>query len=170
MRHELKVWPDHFAEIVSGAKRADVRATTDRQFSVGDSLHFRCWHPREGYTGETADARVTAITTTAGPLRLMGIDEPWLEEPPKRPKRIDLEILSEIAVLSIQLEAPAGTLGAFLRYITDNYAAIYIRAEHTMRPESMSLAELPPAIAAAWVKTFIERWSVDSSYLPTVVL
>ena len=161
--HELKVWPGPFREMVAGRKRAEVRTLKDQPFEVGDELRLRCWDPAtQDYTGETVSVRVSDVTDKAGPLDLFGIERPASDQPAAA-------LYSPVWVLSIVLTS-AADLSGFLRYIADNYAAIYVRAEHDGRGARMSLAELPPPIAAAWVKTFIERWSVDSSYLPMVVL
>ena len=38
--HELKTWPKYYAQIVSGAKRFEIRYN-DRDFAVGDLLFLR---------------------------------------------------------------------------------------------------------------------------------
>lgn len=76
--HELKTWPEPFAEIVAGAKRHEVRKA-DRPFAVGDSLILREWQPErewtsdghrlmpqpgyDGYTGRRVLATVTYLTS-----------------------------------------------------------------------------------------------------------
>lgn len=42
--HELKCWPDGFAQIVDGGKRWELRHN-DRGFEVGDLLQLREWKP-----------------------------------------------------------------------------------------------------------------------------
>jgi hypothetical protein len=45
MGHDLKTWPEPFAAVLSGAKRAEVRKA-DRNYSVGDTLVLREWSPK----------------------------------------------------------------------------------------------------------------------------
>ncbi len=79
--HELKVWPEPFAEIVAGRKRAEIRAVKDRMFAVGDTLHLRCWDPKTAtYTGAGADALITSVADKAGPLDLFGMERPGAED------------------------------------------------------------------------------------------
>lgn len=86
--HDLKTWPEPFAALWSGAKRAEFRKT-DRPFAAGDLLRLREWSPVErdrwvaawtgrglphvedaanarAYTGRSILARVTDITTGFG--------------------------------------------------------------------------------------------------------
>lgn len=49
--HELKIWPEHYADVVAGVKTAEVRLN-DRGYNVGDLLALREWVPASGdYTG-----------------------------------------------------------------------------------------------------------------------
>jgi hypothetical protein len=75
--HELKCWPEPFAAVLSGAKRAEVRKA-DRPYAVGDVLRLREWDnelaadaladgctPEEAaefaYTGRECRRRITHI-------------------------------------------------------------------------------------------------------------
>jgi hypothetical protein len=59
--HELKCWPDGFAALRDGRKRADFRRD-DRGFQVGDHLWQREWDPGSGdYTGDELLFLVTDI-------------------------------------------------------------------------------------------------------------
>jgi hypothetical protein len=60
VEHELKIWPDHFGAILSGAKRQEVRKN-DRDFKVGDVLYLREWSPGVGYSGRGMRVIVTHI-------------------------------------------------------------------------------------------------------------
>lgn len=40
IRHNLKLWREHFDAVLSGLKRADVRGEEDRRFEVGDEINF----------------------------------------------------------------------------------------------------------------------------------
>ena len=42
--HQLKIWPEPFRDIASGAKSYEVR-TADREYLVGDRLHLRQFFP-----------------------------------------------------------------------------------------------------------------------------
>lgn len=66
MRHELKVWPKPFKDLLSGGKRAEVREN-DRNYDVGDVLVLREFVPAENrYTGRWVQRRVTHIQTGFG--------------------------------------------------------------------------------------------------------
>ncbi len=58
--HELKVWPEYFAGLVSGAKSFEVRRD-DRGFAVGQVLRLREWSADGGYSGRELRARVTYL-------------------------------------------------------------------------------------------------------------
>lgn len=59
--HSLKILPDFYDAVVSGAKRAEVRKN-DRGFQVGDFLRLNEWDDKEKrYTGRQFLARVTYI-------------------------------------------------------------------------------------------------------------
>lgn len=60
--HELKIWPQHFADIASGLKRYEVRKN-DRVFQLGDELHLREWDPEPAtYTGRFCLVRIIHVT------------------------------------------------------------------------------------------------------------
>jgi hypothetical protein len=57
--HELKTWPEYFAEVRAGRKAFEIRQN-DRGFAVGDTLILREWDPENGgYTGNVEVRRVT---------------------------------------------------------------------------------------------------------------
>jgi uncharacterized protein DUF3850 len=61
-RHELKIWPDFFEDVRSGAKRYEIRKN-DRNFQVGDELHLREYNPdSNSYSGRALIAKVEYIT------------------------------------------------------------------------------------------------------------
>lgn len=58
MRHELKCWPEHFAEIVAGRKRFELRLH-DRQYAVGDVLELQEFNPSAAtFTGRKIEVKV----------------------------------------------------------------------------------------------------------------
>lgn len=61
MIHELKIYPEYFAPVVTGEKKAELRKN-DRPYAVGDTLHLREYNPnRGGVTGEFINVRITHI-------------------------------------------------------------------------------------------------------------
>ncbi|MBO9615603.1 MAG: DUF3850 domain-containing protein [Dyadobacter sp.] len=50
--HYLKTWPEHYDDVESGRKKAELRKN-DRKFKVGDYLVLQRWEPNlEQFTGE----------------------------------------------------------------------------------------------------------------------
>lgn len=62
MIHTRKCWLDAFADLVTGAKVADIRRD-DREdtFTAGDTLVLREWDWRSGYTGRRLERTVTHV-------------------------------------------------------------------------------------------------------------
>ncbi len=59
--HELKVWPEYYAALASGAKPFEIRKD-DRGFLENDVLLLREYSPgMDEYTGRELKARVTYI-------------------------------------------------------------------------------------------------------------
>lgn len=60
--HELKIWPEPFADVVSGAKKYEVRKA-DRPFAVGHNVWLREWNPEtKDYTGDEIFVKITYLT------------------------------------------------------------------------------------------------------------
>jgi hypothetical protein len=61
--HVLKTWPSYYAEVVSGAKKFELRCN-DRNFMVGDILVLQEFDTSDhkGYTGRMVLRRVTYLT------------------------------------------------------------------------------------------------------------
>ena len=59
MKHELKILPEYFDEVVSGRKTFEVRKD-DRGFQIGDTLILKEWN-RGRYTGREVAVEVTYI-------------------------------------------------------------------------------------------------------------
>ncbi|HHY66448.1 MAG TPA: DUF3850 domain-containing protein [Alicyclobacillus sp.] len=75
-RHELKIWPEHFAAVTHPdklrRKTVEIRKD-DRGYRVGDVLILREWDPEsEAYTGQHAEALITHI------LRGWVLQEGWV--------------------------------------------------------------------------------------------
>lgn len=64
--HELKIWPEFFRALESGAKTFEARKD-DRGFLEGDWLLLQEWDPgREKYTGRSIAGKVTYILRGPG--------------------------------------------------------------------------------------------------------
>jgi hypothetical protein len=60
--HDLKIWPEFFADVASGKKAYEIRIN-DRGFQEGDVLLLREWDPKtKAYTGSEVRAKVVNIT------------------------------------------------------------------------------------------------------------
>lgn len=58
MVHDLKTWPEFYADLLSGAKTFELRKN-DRGFEVGDELRLHEWDPlTEQYTGRRTTRKV----------------------------------------------------------------------------------------------------------------
>jgi hypothetical protein len=64
--HVLKIWPEYFEAVASGAKTFEVRKN-DRGFEVGDTLSLHEFEPGSdgGYTGRSVVRRVSYILSSA---------------------------------------------------------------------------------------------------------
>ena len=64
-RHELKTWPEFYADIITGRKKFELRRD-DRGYRQGDTLVLREWDPKlNGYTGNATTVKVTHILRDA---------------------------------------------------------------------------------------------------------
>lgn len=69
MIHELKIWPEHFDNIVIGKKTFEIRKN-DRDYKTGDTLILKRFNPdNQEYTGATCNVYVSHI--------LYGTDNNW---------------------------------------------------------------------------------------------
>ena len=63
MTHTIKIWPNHFANVVSGKKRAELRLN-DRNYQVGDTVLLDEWSPtRSTWTGSECKVVITHVIT-----------------------------------------------------------------------------------------------------------
>jgi hypothetical protein len=59
--HNLKIWPEYFAPVRDGLKRAELR-WNDREYQAGDILDMCEWDPNEeAFTGEYISVNVTHV-------------------------------------------------------------------------------------------------------------
>jgi len=59
--HNLKIWPEYFAAVRDGIKRAELR-WNDRDYQAGDTLDLCEWDPNEeAFTGEYISVTVTHV-------------------------------------------------------------------------------------------------------------
>jgi hypothetical protein len=59
--HNLKIWPEYFAAVRVGLKRAELRCN-DRDYQAGDTLELCEWDPNEeAFTGEYLSVTVTHV-------------------------------------------------------------------------------------------------------------
>ena len=56
MEHELKIYPQYFADVISGKKKFEIRKN-DRKYRVGDILILKEWDNIK-YSGREARAEV----------------------------------------------------------------------------------------------------------------
>lgn len=59
--HNLKIWPEYYAAVCKGEKRAELR-WNDRDYHAGDTLDLCEWDPNEeAFTGEFISVNVTHV-------------------------------------------------------------------------------------------------------------
>lgn len=77
--HELKIWPEFYAVVASGAKSFEVRWGDDRQYAGGDQVNLREWDPATGaYTGRWAGVWLDYVARV-DPARFGAVGDPaWL--------------------------------------------------------------------------------------------
>lgn len=63
MLHELKILPSHFEDVISGAKKFELRRD-DRGFKVGDELWLGEWIENEDGEHGTYTGRVIVVYVT----------------------------------------------------------------------------------------------------------
>lgn len=89
--HDLKIWPEHFAAVVSGRKAFEVRKD-DRGYREGDTLHLMEWEPdNERFTGAETWMAVTVVSAVPfTDLVGLGIEPTALTPVPPTPTREDV--------------------------------------------------------------------------------
>lgn len=75
--HELKIWPEYYGPVMTGAKNFEVREN-DRDFRVGDTLMLREWDQvTEQYTGWSTNRVITYILALTGTnLLVLALHQP----------------------------------------------------------------------------------------------
>jgi ribosomal protein S17 len=64
MKHEKKIWPEHFENVLSGKKTYELRLA-DWECNAGDTLLLREWDPlTKEYTGRVLEKQVTYVGKT----------------------------------------------------------------------------------------------------------
>jgi hypothetical protein len=72
--YEVKSWPQFFGPMVSGKKLHDMRNKRDRAYKIGDRMLLREFDPfGGGYTGRSAVATITYITSRETPCALSSV-------------------------------------------------------------------------------------------------
>lgn len=67
MKHDLKILPKYFEDVLSGDKTFEVRSVKDRSFAPGDELRLREFDPEmhnrsaSGYSGREVTVKVTYV-------------------------------------------------------------------------------------------------------------
>lgn len=62
-KHEIKVLPDYFKEVIAGNKNFELRLN-DRDYKVGDTVILLEWSTSTGYTGRKSDElKLTYVLT-----------------------------------------------------------------------------------------------------------
>ena len=80
-RHDLKIWPEHFENILYDKKRFEIRKY-DRDYNEGDVLRLNEWCPKEKkYTGNIIDRSITLISRDVPGLKkgycIMSLEGPF---------------------------------------------------------------------------------------------
>ena len=79
--HQLKIWPQFFADLRGGLKTWEVRKNDrDPGFAVRDTLVLCEWVPGDGYTGQSEVRRVSYVADLTS-IGLIGYVGMTLEEP-----------------------------------------------------------------------------------------
>lgn len=63
MKHEKKVLPEYFEEIISGSKSFELRLA-DWDCELGDILVLKEWSKEEGYTGREITKKIGYVLKT----------------------------------------------------------------------------------------------------------
>lgn len=98
MNHDLKSIPANFSQIITGARKGELRVN-DRNFGLGDTVTLREWKPlpRGRYTGRVATVLVTDVAPVAErtpgartvllSYSLLGVERPARKASRKAPKK-----------------------------------------------------------------------------------
>jgi Domain of unknown function (DUF3850) len=77
--HELRIWPEFFAEVLDGRRSYEYRKD-DRNFRVGDILHLQEFSPpvAGAISGQYTDRVIRAAVISICADRRIGIPEPYV--------------------------------------------------------------------------------------------
>ncbi len=82
MIHELKINPEYFKSVITGAKPFEIRRN-DRDFKVGDFVALNEFDDKSGYTGESALYEITYVMTSTEYVKegfaVLGIKRCYIE-------------------------------------------------------------------------------------------
>lgn len=66
MRHELKIWPEFFREVVAGKKTFEIRFN-DRDFAENDTVILKEWQKeKERFSGSEIRCKIKYVLTGSG--------------------------------------------------------------------------------------------------------
>ncbi|HII3136054.1 TPA: DUF3850 domain-containing protein [Enterobacter asburiae] len=98
--HNLKIWPEYFAAVRDGLKRAELR-WNDREYQAGDILDLCEWDPNEeAFTGDFISVTVTHVAELGQWMPgyvLLSVAPPAPVVPEEMPKGLAGQIVSLLA-------------------------------------------------------------------------
>ena len=83
MKHIVKIWPEHYRDIMSRSKRVEVRVD-DRNYKVGDKMLLQEYLPDAGeYTGRETTVLITHVLQDCRGIErgyvALSVTRDWLE-------------------------------------------------------------------------------------------
>ncbi|MEE9647966.1 DUF3850 domain-containing protein [Enterobacter soli] len=100
--HNLKIWPEYYAAVCTGDKRAELR-WNDRDYQTGDILDLCEWDPNEEvFTGEFTSVTVTHVAELGQGM----LGYVLLSIVPVVPETAESEMLKRLAIILSGSDAP----------------------------------------------------------------